>query len=90
MSAPDPRLADALLLRLAALRAQHRKASTTDPARSLPPGWWRDFLRVCVRELPEHGVSILLDLGMDATELQTLEALSDADFEAALAATEED
>jgi hypothetical protein len=68
----DPRLAEPVLLRVAARRATARKAPQADPAVVVPPGWWRDFLWVCCRELPGYGVDILLRLGFAAEEIQHL------------------
>ena len=76
----DPRRTDPILLRLAALRARERKAREADPAMSFPPGWWQGFFRVCCRELPEYGVSILRELGMDEGEVHALVTMADEAF----------
>jgi hypothetical protein len=44
---------------------------------SFPPGWWQGFFRVCCRELPEYGVSILRELGMDEGEVHALVTMAD-------------
>ena len=72
------------------LFAQRLELEVDSPARPVPPSWWQEFLRICLRELPDYGVPMCVEqLGMDTDEVQALCALSDADFETYLATVDD-